>query len=111
MASAGGPRGDAFRACAITGERCRARASRARMPMARVCLSHPAIASLRGELVSFTTHRLDQVETEFGAEAADADVDHVGAGIEVVPPHRREQLPLGHRLPGVLHELTEQEEF
>src|ERR1039458_3797067 len=76
-------------------------------PVATVCRSRPAVPSLRGELVSLTTNRLDQVETEFRAEAADADIDHVGAGIEVIPPHRGEQLPFGHRLPYVLHELTQ----
>src|SRR5882757_512876 len=44
---------------------------RARVGVCWRSRSHPAIPSLRGELVSLTTHRLDQVETEFRAEAAD----------------------------------------
>src|SRR5580704_5758590 len=69
------------------------------------------VAPLRGELISLTTHRLDQAEAEFRAKAADADVDHVGTGIEVVSPHRGEQLPFGYRLPRVFHQLTEQQEL
>jgi hypothetical protein len=34
-------------------------------PVALGCRSHPASPSLRGELISLTTHRLDQVEPEF----------------------------------------------
>src|SRR6516165_2372214 len=60
--------------------------------------------SLGGELISGTTHRLDQLEAELRPEPPDADVDDVGTGVEIVAPDRRQQLILAHRLAHVLHE-------
>src|SRR6266480_2511103 len=45
-----------------------------------------------GEPIALTTHRLDQVEAELGAQPPHADVDHVRARIEVVSPDRGKQL-------------------
>src|ERR1700722_13236052 len=53
---------------------------------------------LVNELIALTPDRLDQVEAELGADAPDAHVHHVGAGVEVVAPDGGEQRPLGHRL-------------
>src|SRR6516164_4604944 len=40
----------------------------------------------RCELITLTTHRLDQVEAQLGPEPPDAHVHHVGARVEVVAP-------------------------
>src|SRR6266849_4121677 len=58
-----------------------------------------------------TAHRLDQVEPELRPQPPHADVDHVGAGVEVVPPDRRQQLIFGDRMTSVPHELPEQQEL
>src|SRR4030081_1851913 len=58
-----------------------------------------------------TAHRLDQVEPEFRPPPPHADVDHVGAGVEVVPPDRRQQLIFGDRMTSVPHELPEAQEL
>src|SRR5580704_12758485 len=52
--------------------------------------------SVVGELVTFTTYRLDQVEAELGPQASYAHVDHVGARVEVVSPHAGQQPALGY---------------
>src|ERR1700733_8806707 len=70
-----------------------------------------ASSSLVDKLIALTPHGLDQFEAELGAEAPDAHVYHVRAGIEVVAPHGGEQAVLGHQLPGVLGELAEQQEL
>src|SRR6266516_5163652 len=64
-----------------------------------------------GEPIALTTHRLDQVEAELGAQPPHADVDHSRARIEVVSPDRGKQLALADRLPRVLHQLPEQQEL
>src|SRR5580692_177062 len=68
-------------------------------------------ALLRSELIPGTAHRLDQVETELRPEPPHADVDDVGAGVEVVSPDGRQQLLLAHRLARVLHQRLEQQEL
>src|ERR1700761_8781157 len=81
----------------------------------RAGLAHDATARAPGtlgrKLVTDTTHRPDQFEAKFGPEPPDADVDHVGARVEVVAPDQLEQLILRHRLAGMLHELPEQQEL
>src|ERR1035441_1005070 len=66
---------------------------------------------LGGELISRTAHRLDQLESQLRPQPPHADVNHVGAGIEVVSPDGGEQLFLAHRLASMLHELLEQQEL
>src|ERR1700733_1833901 len=63
------------------------------------------------ELIALTPYGLDQVEAELGADPPDAHVHHVGARVEVVAPDGGEQAALGHRLPGVLGELAQQQEL
>src|SRR6516164_8637967 len=75
------------------------------------CTGWLVAVSLGGELISGTTHRLDQLEAELRPEPADADVHDVGAGVEIVAPDGRQQLILAHRLARVLHELPEQQEL
>src|SRR5215470_9884706 len=65
----------------------------------------------RCELITLTTHRLDQLEAQLGPEPPDTDVHHVGAGVEVITPDRREQLALAHRLARVLHQFPQQQEL
>ena len=89
------------------GSECHSPAGRAVRSRERPASSGSMLPASRRELVSLTTHRLDQAEAELGAEPPDADVHDVGAGIEVVPPHGREQLPLGHRLAHMFHQLAE----
>src|SRR5215467_10472399 len=66
--------------------------------------------SSRCELITLTTNRLDQLEAQLGPEPPDTDVHHVGAGVEVVAPDRREQLALAHRVARVFHQLPQQQE-
>src|SRR5579862_2385217 len=67
--------------------------------------------SAPGELISLTAHRLDEAEAELGPQAPHAHVDDVRAGVEVVPPDRRQQLPLRDGLARVLGQLAEQQEL
>src|SRR5215467_11971858 len=60
--------------------------------------------SSRCELTALTAHRLDQLEPQLGPEPPDTNVHHVGPWVEVVPPDRREQLALAHRLARVVHQ-------
>src|SRR5580698_4671000 len=69
------------------GQRPGSRASRGRNRLVCAGLASPAS---RGELVSLTAHRFDQVEAQLRAEPADAHVDHVRAGVEVIAPDRGE---------------------
>src|SRR5208282_5412888 len=62
-------------------------------------------ASVAGELIAFTAHRLDQVESELRPQPPDTHVDDIRARVEVVSPHGRQQLPLGHRLAGMFRQL------
>src|SRR5262244_1765903 len=75
------------------------------------CRMRPPGTTSGGEPIALTTHRLDQVEAELGAQPPHADVDYVRARVEVVSPYRGEQLALADRLPGVLHQLPEQQEL
>src|SRR4249920_3052254 len=63
---------------------------------ARSWCGRPPGTTSAGELVALTTHRLDQVEPELGAQPPDADVHHVRARVEVVSPDRGEQLAFAH---------------
>src|SRR5712691_10082069 len=57
-------------------------------------------------------HRLDRrVRSELPAQPPDADVDHVGAGVEVISPHLREQPLPAHDLAGMLRELVQEAEL
>src|SRR6476660_7108610 len=67
--------------------------------------------SAAGKLIALTAHRLDQAEAELGPQPPHAHVDHVGARVEVVSPHAREQPALGDRLAEVLRQLTQQQEL
>src|SRR6266545_6514190 len=53
--------------------------------------------SAPGDSIPLTSHGRDHVGAELGPEPAHVDVDHVGAGIEVIPPDRRQQPLLGDR--------------
>src|SRR6266704_4515421 len=64
-----------------------------------------------GEPVTLTAHRLYQGEPELRPEPPDADVDDVGARIELDAPYRRQQLALGHRVPAMLHQGAQAEEL
>src|SRR5215469_3165768 len=56
------------------------------------------------ELIALTSHRLDQVEAELGAQPPDAHVHHVRTGVEIVTPDGSEQRAFRH---GVAHMLSE----
>src|ERR1700684_2335418 len=68
-------------------------------------------ASVAGELIAFTAHRLDQVEAKLGPQAPHAHVDDVRARVEVIPPHGCQQLPLRHGLARMLRKLAEPQEL
>src|SRR5580658_8397341 len=82
-------------------------------PAAPAATAAPAVpaAPMSGarKLVAFTAHRLDQVEAELGPQPPHAHVDDVRAGVEVISPHGRQQLPLRHGLAGVLRKLAGQQ--
>src|SRR6266508_6563499 len=67
--------------------------------------------SVRGDSIPLTSHGRDRVGAQLGPEPAHVDVDHVGAGIEVVVPDRRQKPLLGDGRAGVLHELAQQQEL
>src|SRR2546421_7952239 len=68
--------------------------------------------ALCGKPVSRVAHRLDRrVRPKLLAEAADADVDDIRAGVEVVAPDVREEPLTAHHLARVQHELVEQLEL
>ena len=67
--------------------------------------------SVRGDSIPLTSHGRDRVGAQLGPEPAHIDVDHVGAGIEVVLPDRRQQPLLGDGIAVVLHELAQQQEL
>src|SRR5712691_2260946 len=72
----------------------------------------PAAGGRSGrEAVTLTAHRLNQGEPDLRPEPPDANVDDVGAGIELDAPDRRQQLALGHRIPAVLHQGAQAEEL
>ena len=76
--------------------------------LARRC-RRPRLAGLQGvdsrvEPVAHAAHGLDRVGAELLAQVADVDVDDVGAGVEVVPPHVDEQLLARQHLAGVAQE-------
>src|SRR5579859_779293 len=76
--------------------------------------SRPSAGVLRladREPISLTPHRGDEVVAELRAQSPHAHADDVRAGLELIPPHRREELPLGHRLAGVVHQLAQHEEL
>src|SRR4029453_12617585 len=64
-----------------------------------------------GDSISLTPHGRDRVGAQFRPEPAHIDVDHVGAGIEVVLPDRRQQPLLGYGGAPVLHELAQEHEL
>src|ERR687885_2714704 len=61
--------------------------------------------------VPLATNRSDHFRAELGPQPGDVDVDHVGAGVEVVPPDRGEQPLLRNGLAGVSHQLAQQKEL
>jgi hypothetical protein len=63
------------------------------------------------EPVAHAADRLDHVPAELAAQVANVNVDHVGLGIEVVPPHVRQQLLAGQDLVGVAQERLGQREL
>src|SRR5512132_164273 len=73
--------------------------------------SEDAVASSAIDPIPHAAHGPDQLRPELGPQSADVDVDHIGPGVEVVPPDRREQLLLGDRLASVPHQLAEHEKF
>src|SRR5690606_15468500 len=54
---------------------------------------------------------LDLSGAELLTEVADVDIDHVGAGVEVVSPYSTEQLFAAENLAGVAYELLGQGEL
>src|SRR5699024_9390834 len=48
--------------------------------------------SIRSEAVSHAPHRFNAFGTEFTAQVANIDFNHIRAGIEIKTPHLREQL-------------------
>src|SRR4051795_3296304 len=63
------------------------------------------------EAVAGIADGLDHARAELGAEAADVDVDDVGARVEGAAPDLLEQLGAGAHLALVEHEVLEQEEL
>src|SRR4051812_17057042 len=62
--------------------------------------------------VAHATHGLDRrVVPELLANAAHADVDDVGTGIEVVPPHLRKQALAANDLARMLGEANQEPEL
>ena len=55
--------------------------------------------------VSLSPDRLDEVRSQLRPKPSNVHVHDVGAGVEVVSPHRIEQALLRHGLSRVLHEL------
>src|SRR6266536_1625253 len=74
------------------------------------CRSGQAERSTR-DAIALTPHGQDRLHPELRAQAADVDVDDVGAGVEVVSPDGREQPLLGDGLPLVLHQLAQEQEL
>src|SRR5690242_3393529 len=70
-----------------------------------------AMPALGDELISLTSHSLDQLEAELGTDPPHAHVHHVGARVEVIAPDHGEQPALGHGVADVLGELAEQQEL
>src|SRR4051794_12613229 len=64
-----------------------------------------------GELISLTPDRLDELIAELGPQPPDAHAHDVGRRLVFIPPRRRQELPLGNRPAGVLHELLEDQEL
>src|SRR5882757_7403227 len=67
--------------------------------------------SARDEAVAHMANRLYEFLLEFGPQPADADIDHVAAGVERVPPYLGEQLVPRAHFAGVAHEVAEQDEL
>src|SRR6516164_6986777 len=66
----------------------------------------------RGQAIAGMSHRLDRTfRPELLAQAANAHVDHVGAGIERVPPHLREQALAAHHLACMHGEVVQEPEL
>src|SRR6266511_3259530 len=63
------------------------------------------------DLVPLAAHRPDRLRAELRPQPSHVDVDHVGAGVEVVLPDRGEQPLLGDGLARMLHQLAEQQEL
>src|SRR6266496_3558650 len=71
--------------------------------------SGQAQRSARIDAVPLAPDRADGVGAELGPQPADVHVDHVGARVEVVVPHRRQQALLGDGLAGLTHQLGSEE--
>src|SRR5579875_3971866 len=63
------------------------------------------------DAVPLPSHRDDGAGTQLVTQSPDVDVDHVGAGIEAVAPDGGQQVLLGHRLAGALHQLPQEQEL
>src|SRR5580658_5635246 len=80
-------------------------------PAAGCPISLRAARPLRGQPVTRTTHRLNQVEPELGPQPPDADIHDVRSRVEVDAPHGGQQLVLRDRLAGMFHELSQEHYF
>src|SRR5919109_3723390 len=64
-----------------------------------------------GDAIPLTSHGGDRGGAELGPQPAHVDVHHVGARVEVVAPHRRQEPLLGDDPAGMPHELAEEQEL
>src|SRR6266511_3412714 len=98
-----------FGTIAIAARLASAKPTQARSTQWR-CSGRPK-RSTRGDSIALTSHGGDRLGAQLGPEPAHVDVDHVGAGIEVVLPDGGEQSLLGDGRAGVEHELPQQQEL
>src|SRR6516162_2759653 len=57
------------------------------------------------ELIPLTSYRLDELVAELRPQPPHAHADDVRAGLELISPHRCEELNPGNRLAGMFHQL------
>src|SRR2546425_354262 len=63
------------------------------------------------EAIALTPDGDDRVRAQLLAQPRHVDVDHVGAGVELVAPDRGQQVLLGHGPARVLDQLPQQQEL
>src|SRR2546423_5882922 len=73
------------------------------------CVGHCRSGAI--DAVPLPPDRLDDVDPELRPQPSDVDVDHVRAGIEVVPPDVRQEPFLRDRLAGLLNQFLQEQEL
>src|SRR5271168_2353502 len=65
----------------------------------------------RREQITETAHRLDHIDAELLADAADEDLDRIGVAVEVLVVEMLDELGPRHHAAGMVHQVGQQPVF